>query len=132
MQGGEISVASIPGDSLSNAHSVAQCDRLGVPSATQIKPIAAAVNKTMTGLARALPMYVWLVALPQLCSRLTHPHPDAANLTRNIITRVFMAYPQQVQAASRCTAGDVSNWPCRRSLRIQRAPRTAAYDGACP
>jgi len=54
------------------------------------------VNKTMAGLAKALPMYVWLVALPQLCSRLTHPHAECVKVTRNIITRVFMEYPQQV------------------------------------
>lgn len=61
-----------------------------------MKGIAAEVHKTMAGLGKKLPMYVWLVSLPQLCSRLTHPHPETSNLTCNIITRVFMAYPQQV------------------------------------
>ncbi len=68
-----------------------------VIACSQVKAIAKEVYGTMVGLAKALPMYVWLIALPQLCSRLTHPHPDTATLTRNIITRVFMAYPQQVR-----------------------------------
>lgn len=76
----------------------------------------------MLGLAQpqALPMYVWLVALPQLCSRLTHPHPDTATLTRNIITRVFMEYPQQVG-------------PKLRILKPHKLPnpRTSAPLAAC-
>ena len=55
------------------------------------------MQATMAALHKALPQYVWLVALPQLCSRMTHAHPDTAALTRSIITRVFVAYPQQVR-----------------------------------
>lgn len=66
------------------------------PVSAQMQDIAATVHKTMTSLSRALPWYVWLVSLPQLCSRITHAHPETSNLTRNIIARVFMEYPQQV------------------------------------
>lgn len=86
--------------------------------------VGSEVNKTMAGLAKALPMYVWLVALPQLCSRLTHPHAECVKVTRNIITRVFMEYPQQVceifireplgHPAHLCFQPPAQSWASRR------------------
>ena len=54
------------------------------------------VYTVMTGLAKSLPMYVWLVALSQLTSRICHPHDDTKHLTQHILTRVIGAFPHQV------------------------------------
>ena len=62
----------------------------------QMQAVGEEVQSTMKNLSKRLPWYVWLVSLPQLCSRMTHPHPETANLTSNTIARVFMEYPQQV------------------------------------
>jgi hypothetical protein len=61
-----------------------------------MQAVAEQVHTTIKMLSRLLPCYVWLVSLPQLCSRMTHPHPETNNVTRTIITRVFKEYPQQV------------------------------------
>ena len=66
----------------------------------QMQAVNEEVQSTMKSLSKRLPWYVWLVSLPQLCSRMTHQHPETANLTSNIIARVFMEYPQQVPAAN--------------------------------
>ncbi|KAK9842495.1 hypothetical protein WJX81_002719 [Elliptochloris bilobata] len=44
---------------------------------------------------RTLPLYVWLVALPQLTSRICHPHEPTQKLTQHILTRVTQAFPHQ-------------------------------------
>ena len=50
----------------------------------------------MSGLIKALPLYVWLVALPQLTSRICHPHQETQGQIQHILTRLTCAYPQQV------------------------------------
>lgn len=50
----------------------------------------------MAALAKALPSYAWLTALPQLISRICHVNPEINTVTNHIITHVAEAYPQQV------------------------------------
>lgn len=50
----------------------------------------------MQRLAKDVPLYVWLVALPQLTSRICHPHHPTQDMTQHILTRLTGAYPQQV------------------------------------
>lgn len=54
------------------------------------------VYTVMQGLSKSLPMYVWLVALSQLTSRICHPHEETKHLTQHILTRVIAAFPHQV------------------------------------
>ena len=54
------------------------------------------VFPVMQGLVKSLPMYVWLVALSQLTSRICHPHEETKLLTQHILTRVIAAFPHQV------------------------------------
>ena len=49
-----------------------------------------------------LPVYKWLVALPQLTSRICHPSSDVKTLTQEILKTVASTFPQQVHAP----------WPC--------------------
>ena len=65
------------------------------------------VINVMQGFSKTLPLYVWLVALPQLISRICHPHLETQRITQHILTRVTSAYPQQVthflaSACARC------------------------------
>ncbi len=52
----------------------------------------------MQGAAKALPLYVWLVALPQLASRVCHAHTETQKMTQHILTRVTGDFPHQVTA----------------------------------
>jgi serine/threonine-protein kinase ATR len=49
----------------------------------------------MKGFARSVPLAAWLTALPQLISRLCHPHPEVAALARSVVQRLLEAFPQQ-------------------------------------
>ena len=46
-------------------------------------------------LLQKLPVYKWLVALPQLTSRICHPNTDVRTLTHEILKKVAAAFPQQ-------------------------------------
>ncbi len=52
----------------------------------------------MAAMAKALPSYAWLTALPQLISRICHANPEVNTVTNHIITHVAEAYPQQVSS----------------------------------
>ncbi|KAL3137629.1 hypothetical protein ABBQ38_004906 [Trebouxia sp. C0009 RCD-2024] len=54
-----------------------------------------AVANIMAAMAKALPSYAWLTALPQLISRICHTNPEVNTVTNHIITHVAEAYPQQ-------------------------------------
>lgn len=54
-----------------------------------------ACHETMMDVAKRLRPDMWLAALPQIISRLTHPNPDVMVLLRSILSQVFFAYPQQ-------------------------------------
>ena len=62
----------------------------------QDRAVRTDVYTVMHGLAKSLPMYVWLVALSQLTSRICHPHDETKLLTQHILTRVIAAFPHQV------------------------------------
>lgn len=51
----------------------------------------------MRSLVKTLPPYVWLVALPQLTSRICHPHRDTQTLMQHLLTRITAAFPQQAR-----------------------------------
>ena len=46
-------------------------------------------------LLQKLPVYKWLVALPQLTSRICHPNTDVKTLTHEILKKVAATFPQQ-------------------------------------
>lgn len=52
------------------------------------------VMSLMKGFSVSIPMDAWLTVLPQLISRICHPHPEVAKLTKQIVTRVAQTYPQ--------------------------------------
>ncbi|KAL2911314.1 hypothetical protein HK105_209228 [Polyrhizophydium stewartii] len=54
-----------------------------------------AVNNRMLKLAKALPAYQFLAALPQLLSRIDHTNAKVRMVMDVILTRVFCAYPKQ-------------------------------------
>jgi hypothetical protein len=56
------------------------------------------VQDIMGEMLRSLPPYVWLVALPQLTSRICHPHFETQRFTQHILTRVTQAFPHQARA----------------------------------
>lgn len=59
------------------------------------REVEGAVMEVMRSFAKSVPMHCWLMALPQLISRICHRHQDVAIITRHIVTQVAVAYPQQ-------------------------------------
>lgn len=55
----------------------------------------AACNKQLQKYFERVPPYVFYHALPQLISRITHPHPDVWKQLCNILTRIATAHPSQ-------------------------------------
>ncbi|TKA23330.1 hypothetical protein B0A50_07538 [Salinomyces thailandicus] len=55
----------------------------------------AQVNKQLTKYFERIPPYVFYTALPQMISRITHPHPDVWRTLSSIITRIASAHPSQ-------------------------------------
>ena len=43
--------------------------------------LSAEVTNVMQDLSKRLPMYVWLMALSQLTSRICHPHMETQRIT---------------------------------------------------
>lgn len=64
----------------------------------QNRHVSTSVANIMATLAKTLPSYAWLTALPQLISRICHVNPEVNTVTNHIITHVAEAYPQQVSA----------------------------------
>lgn len=51
------------------------------------------------GIVQKLPVYQWLIVLPQLISRVCHPHAATATTVRDILKRLVIRYPQQASCA---------------------------------
>ena len=66
------------------------------------------VQAAMQKLSRELPQYAWLVALPQLTSRICHPHQPTQDMVQHILTRLTGSYPQQARSLLHwCTASSL-------------------------
>lgn len=99
----------------------------------QNRQISTAVANIMAAMAKALPSYAWLTALPQLISRICHTNPEVNTVTNHIITHVAEAYPQQVHPQS-CLAPSavsleslVSVWRCfPDSVQLKRVQHAQA------
>lgn len=54
-----------------------------------------AVNRQLQKYFERIPPYVFYTALPQMISRISHPHPEVWTLLSNILTRIVAAHPSQ-------------------------------------
>ena len=75
------------------------------------------VSAIMTDFAKTLPTSAWLAVLPQLISRVCHPNADVAKVTKSIITRVLLRFPQQVLWS--LAAVSKSNVVARRNTALE-------------
>ncbi|UPR01432.1 phosphatidylinositol kinase [Chloropicon primus] len=92
------------------------------------KEIAVKVSDLMLSFLKKVPKAVWLAALPQLISRICHPHPDVLKFTKHILSRTLHAYPDQVLWHLATVAN--SNVPQRRkgAKEVITAARKRAND----
>ena len=74
-----------------------------------------AVVDIMREVLATLPLYVWLVALPQLTSRVCHPHAETQKFTQHVLTRVTQAFPHQARRC--CPRRCLSSWRAHALLR---------------
>jgi len=65
----------------------------------QDKAAGTDVQTVMQRLYKELPNYVWLAVLPQLTSRICHPHGESHRMAQHILTHLTENYPQQVRGA---------------------------------
>ena len=77
----------------------------------------------MQDLSKRLPMYVWLVALSQLTSRICHPHVETQRITQHILTRVTAQFPHQVTQRSAASGASGSGWSYSCSLAVYHMDR---------
>ncbi|KAK4982063.1 serine/threonine-protein kinase M1 [Elasticomyces elasticus] len=53
------------------------------------------LNRQMKKYFDKLPPYIWYMALPQIISRISHPHPDVNELLTTLITKIVSTHPSQ-------------------------------------
>ena len=78
------------------------------------------VQNEVRSLMQKLPVYKWLVALPQLTSRICHPAADVKTLTQEILKTVATTFPQQARAHTLLGALQQAVW------LVQSRERTAS------
>ena len=76
------------------------------------RKVASKVTANLKTFASTLPLYVWLPALPQLSSRLLHPHQEVGALIHDLLYRLVKHFPNQVLWSMTAMA---------RSLHLERA-----------
>ena len=90
--------------------------------------VAATATNSLKDFSQKLPLYTWLPALPQLTSRLCHPHAETRALIHELLHRLVRNFPNQVlwsmTAMARSTHAD-------RSAAAQRV-LDRAKEGASP
>eukprot|EP00177_Eucheuma_denticulatum_P000643 GFKZ01001157.1.p1 GENE.GFKZ01001157.1~~GFKZ01001157.1.p1 ORF type:complete len:878 (+),score=116.22 GFKZ01001157.1:427-3060(+) len=58
-------------------------------------PVEDSVAREMKKAFKSIPLYMWMTAIPQLMSRLLHPRRQVADELSQLLSRVFVAYPDQ-------------------------------------
>ena len=65
--------------------------------ALQVQAAGTTISGIMRDASKRVPSYIWLLALPQLISRICHSNPEVNELNKYIICHVAAAFPQQVK-----------------------------------
>ena len=61
----------------------------------QRQKVLEVIHRQIRKYLERLPAYVFYTALPQLVSRISHPHPEVWKLLQSIITKIVLHHPQQ-------------------------------------
>mmetsp|Transcript_12885 Transcript_12885/g.21045 ORF Transcript_12885/g.21045 Transcript_12885/m.21045 type:complete len:955 (-) Transcript_12885:177-3041(-) len=64
-------------------------------SKNHLSKVLAHINGRMATAKEEVPSSTWYLAMPQLVSRVSHPHQDATKLICDIVVKVMVAHPQQ-------------------------------------
>lgn len=64
-------------------------------SAKEARQVAQKLLRTVTTLAKHIPVYYWLTVLSMLASRLAHPDANAAAAVQKLLAKVLEVYPHQ-------------------------------------
>jgi serine/threonine-protein kinase ATR len=87
------------------------------------------VHKQVKKYFDRLPSYIFYTALPQIMSRINHPHPKVSELLTNMISKITSSYPQQalwsLLAVAKAKATDKSS---KATLVINQLKRAKASD----
>ena len=66
------------------------------PSKNHLSKVLAHINGRIATAKEEVPSSTWYLAMPQLVSRVSHPHQEATKLICDIVVKVMVAHPQQV------------------------------------
>lgn len=58
---------------------------------------AAEMRAAMQEIRQALPLWVWITALPQLISRICHPDREASEFLQGLLVDLLLAFPDQAR-----------------------------------
>ena len=101
-------------------------------TSTQLKErkVALTATNSLKDFSQKLPLYTWLPALPQLTSRLCHPHHETRQLIHELLYRLVKNFPNQVlwsmTAMARSTHVDRSSAAQRILDRAKDSAPTSA------
>lgn len=112
------------------------------PDAPLICATAEQVWPLMRGLAKSVPSHAWLIALPQLISRICHRNDQVAAITRGVVTAAVATYPLQAmwalmavnsseRAARRAAATTIINAARRQARSDELRVAFAEYVNFC-
>jgi serine/threonine-protein kinase ATR len=65
------------------------------PAKNHLDRVLAHIGGRMLSAKEDVPASTWYLAMPQLVSRVSHPHQDAIKLICDIVTKVMVAHSQQ-------------------------------------
>jgi serine/threonine-protein kinase ATR len=65
-------------------------------STSKERKVATTATNSLRDFSQKLPLYTWLPALPQLTSRLCHPHGETRALIHELLHRLVRNFPNQV------------------------------------
>lgn len=60
------------------------------------------MRAAMQEFRQALPLWVWITALPQLISRICHPDREASEFLQGLLVDLLLAFPDQARGRLLC------------------------------
>lgn len=87
-----------------------------VPKGSAGNEVLAEVRAAMQELKGALPLWVWITALPQLISRICHPDRETADFLQGLLVDLLLTFPDQARTDHGRTHGQTMDG--HASLRL--------------
>jgi serine/threonine-protein kinase ATR len=84
------------------------------------------VVNVMKGFAKSIPPVAWLITLPQLISRILHPHPDVGDVLQALLLGCMEHFPHQALWAQAGLMGSLNKKRQQMAKTLQGTVRLGA------